>query len=109
MLRSSTLLTQMNIFATVDATISMPMILALTTMANEIDKTGERWVPQSVLRDSMPVTPASVSRAITYWSRHHNGKGFVTTAQDPQDRRLSLLSFTPAGNMFVQGLFSQKE
>jgi len=109
MSQPTTLLAQLTHFATVDPTISMPMIMALTIMAKEIDETGARWVPQSVLRDSMPVTPASVSRAITYWSKHHDGKGFITTAQDPQDRRLSLLSLTPSGNMFVQGLFSQKE
>jgi len=109
MSHSTTLLRQLTHFATVDPTISLPMMMTLTVMAEEIDRTGERWVRQEYIRDNMPVSSASVSRAVTYWSKHHDGKGFITTTQDPQDRRLSLLSFTPSGNMFVQGLFSRQE
>lgn len=105
----TTLLDQLTHFATVDPTISLPMMMTLTMLAKELEDSGEKWTHQSLIRDNMPVTPASVSRAITYWSKHHGGKGFITTAQDPQDRRLSLLSLTASGNMFVRGLFSQQE
>lgn len=109
MANPATLLRQLTHFATVDPTISLPMMMALTTIAVEFERTSERWVHQSVLRDTMPVSPASVSRAITYWSKHHDGKGYVSTTQDSQDRRLSLLSLTPSGSLFVQGLFTQEE
>ena len=96
---------QMTHFATVDPLMSLPSIMALAVIADELSATGEQWLHQSTVREALPVTPASVSRALTYWSQHNDGKGLLKFAQDPQDRRQSLISLTPSGSLFVRGLF----
>lgn len=105
-----TLRRQLATFATIDYRISLPSMMAIVETAYLMARDETNTARQSDLVDTLPITHASVSRAVTYWSQHSAsgvvGKGFIQTSQNLDNRRFTDLRFTPKGGMFVRSLFS---
>lgn len=105
----ATLMQKLSVFATVDPLMSLPQVLTLVRVLELLAVSDDRWVHQRDVASGMPVTPPSVSRGLTYWSKfgdreHH----FLELSQDPQDRRQGIVSLTPRGVAFAKTLFSNK-
>lgn len=105
-----TLRRQLTQFATVDYRMSLPSMMAIIEAAYIMARDNTNTAPQSALVEALPITHASVSRSVTYWSQHTSGgvvgKGFINTSQNVENRRHTDLRFTPKGGMFVRSLFS---
>jgi len=105
-----TLRRQLTTFATVDYRMSLPSMMAIIEVAYVMANENTNTAPQSALVKALPITHASVSRSVTYWSQHTSGgvvgKGFINTSQNIDNRRNTDLRFTPKGGMFVRTLFS---
>lgn len=108
-----TLRRQLATFSTIDPKISNVSMQAMVEVAYIMAEQDTNTVKQSSLVDALPVTHASVSRAVTYWSDHKyqgsTGHGLLQTSQDPENRRFTLLRLSPRGSMFVRSLFSSGE
>ena len=104
------LMQKLSAFATVDPLMSLPQVLTLVRVLELLADSDDRWVHQRDVASGVPVTPPSVSRGLTYWSKfgdreHH----FLELSQDPQDRRQGIVSLTPRGMAFAKTLFPDKQ
>lgn len=106
-----TLRQQLAVFASQDPRMSLPSMMAIVEAAYLMARDGTNTAPQSEIVAELPITHASVSRAVTYWSTHSThsvvGKGLIQTSQNLENRKFTDLRFTSKGAMFVRSLFSQ--
>ena len=100
-----TLRRQLATFATVEYRMSLPSMMAIVEAAYVMARDDTNTAGQRELVETLPITHASVSRAVTYWSQHSasgvTGKGFIHTSQNLDNRRFTDLRFSPKGAMFV--------
>tara|TARA_E500000178_G_C16928905_1_gene710771 strand:+ start:337 stop:693 length:357 start_codon:yes stop_codon:yes gene_type:complete len=108
-----TLRRQLATFSTIDPTMSIVSMQTLTEVLWRMAEDDTNIVKQADVVHELPVTHASVSRAVTYWSEHKlngkDGKGFLLTSQDPENRRYTLLRLSGRGSMFSRSLFVPRE
>lgn len=105
-----TLIAQLNAFAVADAYMSLPQVVTFVRVLELLADSEDRWVHQRDISAGVPVTPPSVSRGLTYWSKFGDREHqFLELSQDPQDRRQGIVSLTPRGMAFAKTLFPDKQ
>ena len=93
-----TLRRQLATFSSIDPTMSIVSMQTLTEVLWRMAEDDTNIVKQADVVHELPVTHASVP---LYWSEHKlngpDGKGFLLTSQDPENRRYTLLRLSGRG------------